>query len=293
MRRCNRCLRIMILAFLLVSFTVTLLFGQNDTSDPIEISFNSNDDKIHGWFYKAKGAGPFPTVVLLHGFPGRDGDLYELGRSLAEEGFNALTFNYSGTWRSEGIWTPITSLTSVESAIEFLQQEETIRRFGIDTTSITLIGDSYGGGMALLGAIHNGMVKRVVSIAGGDLYVIGKLIEENPDFRKAHQQYLDECMSDSTVCRGYGGRKTHEFFLEYKDDFNLLSYADVLCEKDILFVGGWIDYTIPFEDHALPLYRSLKKLGAQNVEICMFDTDHSFGNVQDKLRSKIVSWLKK
>lgn len=43
--------------------------------------------------------------------------------------------------------------------------------------------------MALLGSTFSGAVKRVVSIAGGDLYVIGKLIEANPDFREAHRQF--------------------------------------------------------------------------------------------------------
>lgn len=91
---------------------------------------------------QVNGEGPFPAVILSHGFPPTDGDLYDLGRNPAEEGFNALIFNYSGTWKSEGVWTPKTSLKSVESAIKFLQQEETIKTFGVDTTDFAFIGHS-------------------------------------------------------------------------------------------------------------------------------------------------------
>ena len=292
-RKNKHYVKVTILISILSLISFTLLLGQNKTSNPIEIIFESNGDKIHGWFYKAEGKGPFPTVILLHGFPGWDGDLYELGQNLINEGFNALTFNYSGTWKSEGIWTAKTSIKSVESAIDFLQSQKSIKTFGIDTSNITLIGDSYGGGMALLGSLYSHSVKRVISIAGGDLYVLGKMIEENPDFRKTHQQFLDKCMSDSTVCRGYGGKITHERFLKYKDDFNLKKFAEKLSEKNILLLGGWLDHTITIEDHILPLYRALQKQEAMNLEIYIFNTDHSFKNVRDELRLKIISWLKK
>ena len=281
---------ILISVLSLISFTQ--LLGQNKMSNPIEISFECNGDKIHGWFYKAKGKGPFPTVILIHGFPGWDGDLYELGQNLIKDGFNALTFNYLGTWKSEGIWTPKSSLESVESAIDLIYSEKAIKTFGIDTSNITLIGDSFGGGMAVLGSLYKPSVKRVISIAGGDLYVLGKMIEDNPDFRRTHKQFLDESMSDSTVCRGYGGKKTHEIYLKNKNDFNLKRNAEKLAKKEILLLGGWQDNVITVEDHVLPLYRSLQQHGAEKIDIYVFDTDHSFNNVRDELRLKIISWLK-
>ena len=281
---------ILISVLSLISFT--LLLGQNKMFNPVEISFECNGDKIHGWFYKAEGKGPFPMVILIHGFPGWDGDLYELGQYLIKDGFNALTFNYLGTWKSEGIWIPKNSIKSVESAIDFIHLKKSIKTFGIDTSDITLIGDSFGGGMAVLGSLYKPSVKRVISIAGGDLYVLGKMIEDSPNFRKTHRQFLDESMSDSTVCRGYGGEKTHELFLKYKDNFNLKRNAEKLAQKEILLLGGWQDKVISIEDHVLPLYRSLQKQGAEKTEIYIFDTDHSFKNVRATLRKKIISWLK-
>ena len=57
--------------------------------------------------------------------------------------------------------------------------------------------------------------------------------------------------------------------------------------------GGWQDKVVTVEDHVLPLYRSLQKQGAESTEIYVFDTDHSFENVREALRSKIILWLKK
>ena len=41
--------------------------------------------------YKGEGNGPFPTLILLHGSVGRDGDIFNLGQSLSNEGYNVLT----------------------------------------------------------------------------------------------------------------------------------------------------------------------------------------------------------
>lgn len=38
----------------------------------------------------------------LHGFPGSESDAFGIGDKLAQSGINSLTFNYSGTYKSEG-----------------------------------------------------------------------------------------------------------------------------------------------------------------------------------------------
>jgi pimeloyl-ACP methyl ester carboxylesterase len=257
-----------------------------------EITFDSDGDTIHGWFYRSEGEGFSPTVILLHGYPGRDRLVFELGDSLTKKGVNALTFSVSGTWQSEGIFTPESSLENVKSAIDFLKLQQTIERLAIDTAEISLIGYSYGGGMALLGSLYDESVRKVCSIGGGDLSVVARMIEKNPDFRKSHQEFLDECMADPTVSRGMGGKASHEWLLEQKDEYDLQKFADTLAKKDILLLGGWRDDTIMVEDHILPLYRSLQKNGAESLKIHIFDTDHSFDNVKTELFSKIITWLK-
>lgn len=104
---------------------------------------------------------------------------------------------------------------------------------------------------------------------------------------------LDHYMSDSTIARGSGGQTLHDWLLKNRDFYDLKKYAGKLAGKEILLIGGWLDHTIMLEDHILPLYRSLQESGATEVEIQVFETDHSFKNVRSELTAKIFSWLKK
>lgn len=65
---------------------------------------------MSGLIYIASGAGPHPTVILLHGYPGNEKNL-DLAQSLRREGWNVLFFHYRGAWGSEGEF----SLTGAEA----------------------------------------------------------------------------------------------------------------------------------------------------------------------------------
>ncbi len=293
MKKKNCFTNLVFLLIILYFLPVSLLLAQNETDNPNEINFNSYGDNIHGWFYKAKAKEFSSTVILLHGYCGKDYLIFELAHTLAEAGFNVLTFSYSGTWSSKGIWSPETSLKNVNSAIDFLKLDQTIKKYSIDTSNISLIGNSYGGGLALLGSLYDNSVRKVCSIAGADLSVWATMYEQDLDFRRLHERILDRCMSDTSRSRGPGGKASYEWLLQHKEEYNLKNFADKLAKKDILLFGGWLDSGVTIEDHILPLYRSLQKQGAANLEIHMLNDDHELRKVRTDINSKIISWLKK
>ena len=88
------------------------------------------------------------------------------------------------------------------------------------------------------------------------------------------------------------GRESHKWLLERKNEYDLISHARALAEKEILLIGGWQDRTATIEHYVLPLYRSLQKSGAENLKIIVYETDHSFKNVRDTIASEIISWIK-
>lgn len=268
------------------------IFSQIPINDPVSLNFQSNGFRISGLFFPTHGIGPFPTVILLHGYPGGEGDLFGLGRKMTEHSINAYVFNYRGTWRSEGIYLPSTSLEDVEEAIRFLKSPDVASKFLIDTANISLIGYSYGGGFAFLGSISDSSIRKVASIAGGDLSVIAKMIENSADFRKFHQAYLDRFMSDSTISRGYGGKVSHDLLLKHQDEYSLVRYSEFIAQKSVFLIGGWQDQSIQLEKHILPLYRALQRNDAKNLKIHVFDTDHSFKNVRDELSDLLINWVK-
>jgi dienelactone hydrolase len=265
---------------------------QDNVDGSMPVAFTSDSSKLVGRFFPAKGAGPFPTVILLQGFLGGEGDIFGLGQRLCKGGINAFTFNYRGTWQSEGLWLPSTSLEDLKSAISFLKSPQIAESFSIDTAQLSIIGYSYGGGMALLGSLFDPAVRKVVSIAGGDLNVVAGLIEKNPEFKKEHQQFLDNCMADSSMVRGLGGKASHEWLLKNRNDYDIIKHAKELSDKSIFLIGGWRDQAIRVEDHILPLFRALQECGARNLKIEVFDTDHSFEGYRDLLGDYIVDWIK-
>jgi predicted alpha/beta-fold hydrolase len=55
----------------------------------------------NGLVYQPSGAGPHPTLVICHGLPGNEKFL-DLAQAVRRAGWNAVTFNYRGSWGSPG-----------------------------------------------------------------------------------------------------------------------------------------------------------------------------------------------
>ncbi len=259
---------------------------------PIPVVFESKDANIHGVFYKPHGVEPLPAVILCHGFPGNSTDVLGLGERLMKEGFSVLSFNYRGTWGSEGLLTNANSLEDVISAIRYVKSSYAVREFGVDPSGLTVIGYSFGGGMALLGSLEIPAARRVVCIAGGNLSEVGRMMQQSDEFRRAILKAVDQDICDS----GLRGPKAEELFAEVfadMDKYDLVKHAEALSNKDILIIGGWRDQASPIEHHMLPLFRALQKHGARQVQIEIFDTDHSFANIRSQLADRIISWLKR
>lgn len=72
-----------------------------------------------------------------------------IGKQLSLSGINAVTFNYSGTLKSEGKTNHQNSESDIAAAYKFIHSPGNIRMFKIDTSRIILGGWSYGGGMAM------------------------------------------------------------------------------------------------------------------------------------------------
>jgi pimeloyl-ACP methyl ester carboxylesterase len=260
--------------------------------NPVPVVFESKGAKVRGLFYKALGAGPFQTVVLCHGFPGNNRDVYGLGERLMKQRINALAFNYRGTWGSDGTFTMKNSLEDVVAAIDYVRSAPAVRKFNIDPSSIGVIGASFGGGVALLGSLNDSAAGRLVYVAGGDFGELARMMQENADFKRAIEKVIDEGISVSGI-KAPKAKDLIAEMLENVDKFDLVKHAGQLSRKSIFLIGGWRDQTNALEHHLLPLLRALQKHGAKQVQVEVFDTDHSFSNVRDQFARKIISWLKK
>lgn len=90
-------------------------------------------------------AGAGPPVVLVHGHPGCAYDWGPFMRELAERGFRALAYDRVGYGRSDGRAPGRTSVeTNAGELLGLLA--------ALDLRGVTLVGASYGGGMAIAAA---------------------------------------------------------------------------------------------------------------------------------------------
>ena len=260
--------------------------------NPVPVVFESKDANVHGLFYKASGVKPLSTVVLCHGFPGNNTDVLGLGERLMKEGFSALAFNYRGTWESEGLFTFANSLEDVVSAIRYVTSSVAVREFDVDPSNITVIGHSHGGAMALLGSLNDPEVRRVACTFGANPSEASRMMQESDEFRREMLKGFDQDICDS----GIRSPKAEELFAEIfadMDKYDLVKHAKVLSYKDILLIGGWRDQWCPIEHHILPLFRALQTCGAKQVQIEMFDVEHSFANIKSQVADRIVFWLRR
>ena len=280
--------------FIFFSVFASVAFSQKNTVEPIFIT--RDDIKLNGKFFLAEGEGPFTTVILLHGLPGNETDVLGLGKKFSESGINALTFNYSGSYGSEGLGNFKNTLNDIEASYNYLHEHQNVIEYRIDTTRIILGGYSYGGGMSLTYAANHPEINTVFSIAGTDHGEFMRDYNRNPDFAQMIDEYFETLKTPNGPVRfdklGLPA-EVSEIGIENIDPaLDLRIAAPMLGSKNILLIGGWDDVNVTIENHILPLYRTLQKENVEKVQLVAFQDNHAFKKVRFELTDVIINWIR-
>jgi uncharacterized protein len=283
--------------FLFISFIYLILIDNRYLSqetkyiDPIPLSFINEGSNISGEFFKANKDKPAPTVILVQGFPGRDGDIKGIGSFLKNNNINAFEFNYRGTWKSEGLFSVNNAISDVIKSVEFLKIPDISKKFNIDTTNIALLGYSWGGGIIFLAAKSCSSIQKIISIGTTDLSLVSDKIETDSSYKRINLEMLKKCV-DSKIIRGeMTAEESQNWLVTHRSELDLTKTVDALYSKKILFIGGWNDELVLVEKHIIPLYRIFQKRNPLNFKLILFDSDHSFNNVLPELHQSISDWL--
>lgn len=258
---------------------------------PVMLKLLSNDCLLNAQFYRSNTNKVSPAVIMMHGYPGGEGDPLGICKVLAENGINVLLFNYQGTWRSEGSFSFENSIQDAGNALEFLLEETNLEKYKIDPLNIVVGGWSYGGAIALMSAIYNEKVNKVLSIAGADESVFGRMMLTDPDFKA----YMLDILKNSVYPKGNIRLELDKYlnhWLNHLDDYDHVKYATKLKDKKILLIGGKQDRSVEVKDHILPLYRKLQEMKADSILLEIFDDDHSFRNSRTQMFKMIIKWIK-
>ena len=123
---------------------------------------------INGLVYRPSGAGPFPTLVICHGLPGNEKNL-DLAQAVRRAGWNAVTFNYRGSWGSPGVYRFAQNREDADSVLAYLRDPAIATRLGIDTKRIAIVGHSMGGWVTVHTAAHDHALVGAILISAADM----------------------------------------------------------------------------------------------------------------------------
>jgi uncharacterized protein len=280
---------------IILFFLTNVLFAQQDNFEKIKIS--RDNIYLNGIIFPARGKGPFPVIILLQGFPGGESDVLGIGEKLQGAGINTLTFNYSGTYGSEGEYNMEYTMKDIEAAFAFLIESENVENYQIDTSKIHLGGYSYGGGMSLSYAANHPEIKVVFSIAGTDHGEFFREYFRNEHFAKMIDNMFEQLKVPDGPVRFEEGKMpkdiTSEDVTKIDSTIDLRKCAPLIADRKILLIAGLDDAMVTLENHMLPLYRKLQNEDSENVTFVVLRDDHSFRKSREKISEIILNWIKK
>ena len=125
------------------------MYGVTETT----VNIDHTGDNIVGTLALPDGEGPFPIVLLLHGFTGQRHELpvvntdeFMYGRTarlLGERGYASLRIDFLGSGESDGAWEDTTFSGQIADALAALEFTSDLE--GIDAERIGVLGLSQGG----------------------------------------------------------------------------------------------------------------------------------------------------
>jgi len=235
---------------------------------------------INGVVYQPTGAGPHPTIVICHGLPGNEKNL-DLAQALRRAGWNAVTFNYRGSWGSPGNFRFEQTLEDANAVLAFLRANAAT--LGIDTRRIVLAGHSMGGWVVA----HTAAQDHGDKVPG----VIGAILISAADMGRSGMRPPDRLLkSMADDMESLNGVTAESMAAEVRDNaqaFRMENAAAGLAQIPLLALTA--------DDGLAPdstaLVNAIAAKGGHQTTVKHFATDHSFSDHRIALESEIINWL--
>ena len=274
-----------ILAFLHVSFLSHAKSDNEYAASTTELTFNSHGKRLSGFIYIAKGQGPHPTVLLLHGYPGNEKNL-DAAQVFRRKGWNVVFFHYRGAWGSEGEFSFRNSEQDVQAVLQYLTNKNNAQKLRIDSKLISTVGHSMGGHMAIAGILDNPTVKCSVAWDGANLGAKSVGFINDPNTTIAWKEYSDSLF----MLNGWSGDKAVQETKIFANELDLTKRAKNINGRSVLLIGA-NTIVIPYELHIAPLLKALKATKNSDITYKLIEDDHSFSSHREELINTTLSFL--
>lgn len=244
-----------------------------------QLLITSHGAGLNAVLFQAAGAGPHPTVILMHGLPGNERNL-DLAQAIRRCGWDVLTFTYRGAWGSPGDFSISNSMEDTAAALDFARSADGAK-FGIDPRHIVLAGHSMGGATAAMTAAGATGLDGLILIdpwnIGGGGTSKGAVTREAlargfDDFGNSLHGATPQSVADEAVTNSSA--------------WDLVQAAHHYRGLPVLMVTA--RYGIGERDR--PVTLAMEAAGAKTTAIQM-DTDHSFSDHRMALAATVTDWL--
>ena len=234
---------------------------------------------INGLIYQPAGAGPHPTLIICHGLPGNEKNL-DLAQAVRRAGWNAVTFNYRGSWGSPGNFRFAQNLEDAGAVLAYLRAPANASRLGVDTKRIAMAGHSMGGWVTALTAADDGGLIGAILISAADMGDMGQLPREKvaaemADNMEALAGVTAEGMADEVIAN-------HEAF-------SLNNAVAGLAHLPLLVLTA-NDGLAPRADN---LVKAIQAKGGKQVTAIHAETDHGWSDHRIYLETVVINWIEK
>jgi pimeloyl-ACP methyl ester carboxylesterase len=242
----------------------------------------SHDVNLNAVLYTAAGAGPHPTILLLHGLPGNEQNL-DLAQSLRRAGWNVLTLHYRGSWGTPGNFSFAHCLEDAAAAIDWLRSAEEALR--IDPRKLVVIGHSMGGFVAVHLAAHDPEILAICLISGVDLGAdFGALPKDHA------AAVVDDNVGTSDGLHILSGTSPEALAEEAKTDaerLRLVNHAGQLATRPLLLITSEDGFAAGSD----ALAGAIVEIGNDSLSLAHFTTDHSYSDHRIALQIEVLRWL--
>ncbi len=233
--------------------------------------------RINGVAMLAAGPGTHPTFVFCHGLPGNEKG-HDLAQAVRRAGWNAITFNYRGSWGSPGEFRFDHNLDDAVAVLAYLRDTANVRALAIDTTRIVIAGHSMGGWVAALTAARDPRLRGAVLISSADIGLVGTMK------RAEAAPFMAENMESLA---GGTAETFAEDLLAGAARRRLPSAAPGLVRLPLLVLTS----DDGLSAHSDSLVAAIRRLGGTRITTMHAATDHSWSDKRIALISEVLRWL--